>query len=46
MNTGFELEQWVQAMAGMTPPPAGQTSLSNDQHQQLDAALAASWQTA
>lgn len=41
-----KVEQLVQAMASMTPPPAGQTSLTAAQHQQLDAVLAASWQTA
>lgn len=41
-----QVEQLVQAMAGMTPPPAGQTMLTADQHQQLDAVLASSWQTA
>jgi hypothetical protein len=46
MNACFEMEQFFHIMAGMTPPPAGQTSLTTEQHQQLDAALAASWQTA
>jgi hypothetical protein len=39
------VEQLVQAMAAMTPPGAGQYELSASQHQQLDAVLAASWQT-
>lgn len=40
------VEQLVQAMASMTPPPAGQSELTAAQHQQLDAVLAASWQAA
>lgn len=41
-----KVEQLVSAMAGMTPPPAGQTTLSDAQRQQLDPVLAATWQTA
>ncbi|MCC2637533.1 MAG: hypothetical protein K0Q68_1252 [Moraxellaceae bacterium] len=41
-----QVEQLVQAMATMTPPPLGQTTLSAAQHQQLDTVLAASWQVA
>jgi len=41
-----QVEQLVQAMAGMTPPPGGQTSLTSVEHQQLDAVLTASWQSA
>lgn len=40
------VEQLVQAMAAMAPPPAGQMTLSASQHQQLDAVLASSWQVA
>jgi Ca2+-binding RTX toxin-like protein len=38
-----QVEALVQAMAGMTPPAAGQTSLTTAQHQQLDAVLTANW---
>lgn len=37
------VEALVQAMAGMTPPPVGQTSLNTEQYQQLDSVLTASW---
>jgi hypothetical protein len=40
------VDQLVQAMAAMTPPPMGLTDLSAAQHQQLEAVLAASWQSA
>lgn len=40
-----KVDQLVSAMASMTPPPAGQTSLTDAQHQQLDSVLAASWQS-
>lgn len=38
-----QVESLVQAMAGMTPPAAGQTTLTTAQHQQLDSVLASSW---
>lgn len=41
-----QVEQLVQAMASMTPPPAGQTTLTAAQHQQLDMVFASSWQAA
>jgi len=41
-----QVEQLVQAMAGMTPPPLGQTNLTTEQHQQLDSVYATTWQTA
>ncbi len=41
-----QIEQLVQAMAGMTGPGAGQTSLTTTQHQQLDTVFASTWQTA
>ncbi|PTQ88897.1 calcium-binding protein [Agitococcus lubricus] len=37
------VEALVTAMAGMTPPPAGQTSLTTAQHSQLDGVIAANW---
>ena len=47
-NDNFTLDhnkvaQLVQAMSSMTAPPAGQTTLTTAQHQQLDAVIAASW---
>ncbi|HEX5360452.1 MAG TPA: hypothetical protein VFW49_05090, partial [Fluviicoccus sp.] len=36
--------QLVSAMATMTPPAAGQTELTAQQHQQLDTLLASNWQ--
>lgn len=41
-----QVEQLVQAMATMTPPPPGQAFLSDLQRQQMDPVLAASWQVA
>lgn len=41
-----QIEQLVQAMAGMTAPAAGETTLTSSQHQQLDTVFAASWQMA
>jgi Ca2+-binding RTX toxin-like protein len=41
-----KVDQLVQAMAAMAPPPMGQTDFSAAQHQQLEAVLAASWQSA
>lgn len=38
------VEQLVQAMAAMTPPAAGQTSLGAEQSQQLEAVFASAWQ--
>lgn len=37
------VQNLVSAMAGMTPPPIGQTSLTVEQHQQLDPVIAANW---
>jgi hypothetical protein len=33
----------VTAMAGITPPALGQTTLTAQQHSQLDSVIAASW---
>ncbi|MCR4378460.1 MAG: cadherin-like domain-containing protein [Rhodospirillales bacterium] len=38
------VENLVNAMAGMTPPPVGQTNLSDIQNTQLSPVLAANWQ--
>jgi hypothetical protein len=38
------VQQLVDAMAAMTPPASGQTSLSTEQHEALDSLLATSWQ--
>lgn len=38
-----EVESLVTAMAALTPPPLGQTTLTTQQHSQLDAVLAANW---
>jgi len=40
------VQNLVSAMAGMPPPASGQLTLSDDQHQQLDTVIAASWQQA
>ncbi|MGE5505925.1 MAG: calcium-binding protein, partial [Actinomycetota bacterium] len=37
------VENLVAAMAQMAPPPAGQTQLTTQQHQQLDGIIAANW---
>jgi hypothetical protein len=37
------VQNLVNAMAGMTPPPLGQTELSAAQHSQLDGVIAANW---
>jgi Ca2+-binding RTX toxin-like protein len=37
------VQQLVDAMAGLTPPALGQTELSAAQHAQLDAVIAANW---
>lgn len=41
LNT--KVDQLVQAMAGMTPPPAGQITLTAEQQQALAPTLAAAW---
>lgn len=41
-----QVAQLVEAMAGMMPPPMGQTTLSAVQQQQLESVLASSWHTA
>jgi hypothetical protein len=38
-----DFDKLVNAMASMTPPPMGQTTLTADQHTKLDAVLAANW---
>lgn len=38
-----DVQNLVNAMAGLTPPPLGQTELSAAQHAQLDAVIASSW---
>jgi VCBS repeat-containing protein len=38
-----QVQNLVAAMAGMTPPPIGQTTLATTQHQQLDTVIAANW---
>lgn len=38
-----KVEALVQAMSGMTAPPAGQTTLTTAQHQQLDSVLVVNW---
>jgi Ca2+-binding RTX toxin-like protein len=38
-----KVESLVTAMASMTPPPLGQTSLTTAEHAQLDAVIAANW---
>lgn len=37
------VQNLVAAMASMTPPPIGQTTLTTQQHQQLDTVIAANW---
>ena len=37
------VQNLVNAMAGMTPPPMGQTNLTAAQHAQLDGVIAANW---
>lgn len=44
--TDGNVEALVQAMAGMSPPPMGQSTLTAGQHQQLDAVFTATWQAA
>lgn len=41
-----DVENLVSAMAAFAPPPAGQTQLTVDQHQQLDNVIAANWKAA
>jgi Ca2+-binding RTX toxin-like protein len=41
--TDNNVQNLVNAMAGLTPPPLGQTELSASQHSQLDAVIAANW---
>jgi len=43
LNAG-NVEALVQAMATLTPPPAGQTTLTADQHTALDTLIAQNWQ--
>lgn len=38
-----KVAQLVQAMSTMTPPPSGQTTLTTQQHSQLDTVIASSW---
>ncbi|HMY00859.1 MAG TPA: calcium-binding protein, partial [Agitococcus sp.] len=38
-----EVQALVTAMASFSPPPLGQTSLTTEQHQALDAVIAANW---
>ncbi|MGE5516879.1 MAG: calcium-binding protein, partial [Bacteroidota bacterium] len=40
------VQNLVNAMAGFSPPPVGQTTLTADQHQQLDTVIAANWKAA
>ena len=42
--TEARVEALVQAMATMTPPPVGQTSLTTEQQTALNTTIAASWQ--
>lgn len=37
------VQNLVSAMAGLTPPPIGQTTLTTPQHQQLDSVIAVNW---
>ncbi|PTQ90623.1 calcium-binding protein [Agitococcus lubricus] len=39
----YQVQNLVDAMASMTPPPIGQTELTTAQHSQLDMVIAASW---
>lgn len=39
----LDMDNLVNAMASMTPPPMGQTTLTADQHAKLDSVLAANW---
>ena len=39
------VQNLVTAMASMASPPIGQTTLTTQQHQQLDAVIAANWQS-
>ncbi|MBC7954131.1 MAG: hypothetical protein H7Z12_20225, partial [Rhodospirillaceae bacterium] len=39
------VQNLVSAMAAMAPPTAGQTVLTDEQHEQLDAVIAANWQS-
>jgi Ca2+-binding RTX toxin-like protein len=41
--TDANVQNLVTAMASMTPPPTGQTSLTTAQHAALDSVIAASW---
>jgi len=41
--TEARVEALVQAMATMTPPPAGQTTLTTEQQNQLNTAITAAW---
>jgi len=38
-----QVQNLVAAMSSLTPPAAGQTSLSADYHSKLDAVIAANW---
>jgi hypothetical protein len=44
--TDSRVQTLVNAMAGLTPPAVGQTSLSASQHSQLDSILNAQWLSA
>ena len=44
--TDSNLANLVQAMASLTPPAAGETSLNPSRHTALDSVLAANWQAA
>jgi RTX toxins and related Ca2+-binding proteins len=41
-----DVQNLVSAMAAFSPPPLGQTTLTEDQHQQLDTVIAANWKAA
>lgn len=41
--TDNNVQNLVNAMAGLTPPPLGQTELNATQHNQLDGVIAANW---
>ena len=40
-----QVQNLVNAMASLAPPAAGQTTLTMQEHQQLDTVIAASWQS-
>ncbi|PTQ89855.1 calcium-binding protein [Agitococcus lubricus] len=43
MLTNLNVQNLVNAMAGMTPPPLGQTEFNAAEHAQYDAVIAANW---